>query len=401
MTTRATYDAPMGCLTKLSSLGSTTPPFGPVEACACRDMGTSTGPVRTDIGLPPHMKIVMVLIWAALAATTPALATDPIETTTAALGEQLFFDTRLSADGKVSCATCHRPDHAFSDGLPVATGTTGLHGTRNTPSLLDVAQQHSLFWDGRRPSLESQSLDPMLNPVEHGLRDEADLLARVRADDRYASAFRALWGVDANGTTPQHMAQALAAYERTLVSAATPFDRFRAGDTAALPLQARRGWQLFSDRAQCTRCHAVEGNRPLFTDHQFHSLAVGLRRIERKLPALTERLVQWRSEGRPVDHVLLNDADVAALGRFVFTLAPADIGKFKTPVLRNVALTAPYMHDGSVATLTDAVELELYYRGTQDGRPLILTPSEREDLVAFLNALTSDVPTGSVVDSSK
>ena len=311
------------------------------------------------------------------------------------LGEQLFSDPRLSADGQVSCATCHRPEHAFSDGLPVAAGTTGLHGTRNTPSLLDVAQQRSLFWDGRRPSLESQSLDPLLNPVEHGLRNDADLLARVRADERYAKAFHTLWGVDREGITPQHVAQALAAYERTLVSTATPFDRFRAGDVAALPLPARRGWQLFSDRAQCTRCHAVEGDRPLFTDHQFHSLAVGLRRIERKLPALTERLVQWRSEGRPVDHVLLNDADIATLGRFVFTLAPADIGKFKTPALRNVALTAPYMHDGSVATLTDAVELELYYRGTQDGRPLILTPSEREDLVAFLKALTSDAPKGS------
>ena len=269
-------------------------------------------------------------------------------------------------------------------------GSNGRQGTRNAPSLLDVAQQRTLFWDGRSTSLESQSLDPLLNPAEHGLADEADLLARVRSNDSYAGAFRALWGVSRDGITTQHIAQAIAAYERTLVSGATPFDRFREGNTAALPAAARRGWQLFNEQAQCARCHLPEGARPLFTDHQFHSLAIGIRSIERKLPALVERLVQLHKDGRAFDRALSADADIAALGRFAVTLDPADIGKFKTPGLRNVALTAPYMHDGSVATLAEAVDLEVYYRGTLDGKPLILTPSEREDLVAFLHSLTSE-----------
>ncbi|MEO7734981.1 MAG: hypothetical protein ABIY55_28765 [Kofleriaceae bacterium] len=149
---------------------------------------------------------------------------------------------------------------------------------------------------------------------------------------------------------------------------------------------------VFEQRAHCTRCHlvATDGERPLFTDHEFHSLAVGFGKVERALPHLTERMVALRRDGRPLGREVLLDAELAELGRFAVTLDPRDLAAFKTPGLRNVALTAPYMHDGSVATLGEAVDLEVYSRGARDARPLILTPVERADLIAFLEELTSE-----------
>lgn len=310
-----------------------------------------------------------------------------------ALGSTLFFDPALSADGKISCAGCHRPELAFSDGLPRAAGAHGQQGTRNTPSLLDVGRQRSLFWDGRRARLEDQALDPLFNRVEHALRDQAQLLGLLRTDARYGVLFQAAFGVPAGQATAQHVAQALSAFERTLVSGASPVDRFLSGQRDALTLAARRGWFVFDQQARCTRCHSAdiaEGSPPLFTDHQFHSLAVGFGKVERKLPRLTQRLVALHRDGQALSQEVLMDADIAELGRFAYTLNPRDLGAFKTPGLRNVALTAPYMHDGSVATLAEAVDLEVYYRGAREDRPLILTPAEREDLIAFLDALTSD-----------
>lgn len=324
-------------------------------------------------------------------ATTRGAPGDSASTIT--LGRTLFFDPALSTDGKISCASCHRPDLAFADGLPRASGAYGQQGTRNTPSVLDVRQQRSLFWDGRRTRLEDQALDPLLNSVEHGLRDEAQLLDKLRADAHYVAAFQAAFGVPASQMTVQHVAQALSAFERTLTSGPSPFDRFLAGQRDALPMAARRGWVVFDQQARCTRCHsaeAAEGLLPLFTDHQFHSLAVGFGKVERKLPQLTRRLVGLHRDGRAFSQEVLSDADIAELGRFAFTLDPRDLGAFKTPGLRNVALTAPYMHDGSVVTLAEAVDLEVYYRGAREDRPLILTPAEREDLIAFLHALTGD-----------
>ena len=309
------------------------------------------------------------------------------------LGRMLFFDPALSADGRISCASCHQPERAYTDGLAHASGTSGRQGSRNTPSLLDVARQRSLFWDGRRIRLEDQALDPLLNDAEHGLRDEADLLARLRAGPQYAVAFQAAYGGPVDQAKVEYVTQALAVFERTLVSTASPFDRFLAGQRDAMPEAARHGWVIFDQRAHCTRCHVVaagDGQPPLFTDHQFHSLAVGFSKVERKLPQLTRRLVGLRSEGRPLGRDVLNDADIAELGRFAVTLEPQDLAAFKTPGLRNVALTAPYMHDGSVSTLAEAVDLEVYHRGARDDRPLILTPVERDDLVAFLQALSGD-----------
>ncbi|HZJ63347.1 MAG TPA: cytochrome c peroxidase [Kofleriaceae bacterium] len=322
----------------------------------------------------------------------PAARVAPI----AALGSMLFLDRALSADGQVSCASCHQPERAYSDGLAHASGVAGQHGTRNTPSLLDVGRQRSLFWDGRRTRLEDQALDPLLNRVEHGLRDPAELLARLRSYTRYAVPVLLAYGIPMDQLSVPQVTEALAAFERTLQSAPSPFDRFLAGQLDAMSQSARQGWVVFDQKVHCTRCHVVagDGQPALFTDHRFHSLTVGFSKVERKLPELTKRLVTLRSERGAVGGDVLDDADIAALGRFVVTLDPHDVGAFKTPGLRNVARTGPYMHDGSVATLVDAVDLELYARGARDDRPPILTPAERDDLVAFLQALTSNAAPG-------
>jgi len=312
------------------------------------------------------------------------------------LGQQLFGDQTLSTDGKVACATCHQPERAYTDGRPHAVGVNGRTGTRNAPSLVDVGRQHTLFWDGRRKVLEEQALDPLLNEVEHGLASEARLLERLRAIPQYRSAFSNACGEATKGEEPitaQCVAAALAGFERTLVSAPSAFDRFRAGDKPALPEAARRGWVVFDQQAHCTRCHVAtsdDGQLPLFTDHQFHSLAVGFAKVERDLPKLTIRLIELRRGGQPLGREVLLDPQLAELGRFAMTLDPHDLAAFKTPGLRNVARTGPYMHDGSVATLGEAVDLEVYSRGARDARPIILTPSERSDILAFLEALNGD-----------
>lgn len=315
------------------------------------------------------------------------MSTVSAESSLAALGERLFFDKRLSADGTVSCATCHVPEKAFTDGLPVAVGLSGRRGNRNTPTLWNVGLLPNQFWDGRRATLEQQALDPLLNPREHGIADQASMVAIVRRDPDYREAFRRAVNVDGDGITAQHVVAALAAFERTLLSDRSPFDRYLEGATDALSAAEVRGLDLFTGRARCASCHVMAASAPQFTDHGFHSLGVGLDALMSRLPELTQRVAN--ADASTLDRLITADAEIAALGRFVLTKDPRDIGKFRTPSLRNVALTAPYMHDGSVATLEAAIDSEIYYRSLEANRPLILTPSEKADLVAFLNALTS------------
>ncbi len=306
------------------------------------------------------------------------------------VGRRLFFDVSLSANRAISCSACHRPEKYFQDGRGLSQGVHGQIGTRNAPSLLTAAQNTSQFWDGRRTSLEAQALDPMLNPSEHGLANAEAVLAVIRRDPDYLAAFRKAYGRhSAKEITLEDVRHALAAFQRSLVVNNAPFDGYLYKDKkAALSESAQRGLQLFQGRAQCSSCHTMEGKPAFFSDNRFHSLSVGLASVSDQLPALTQRLIQARQKGE-LDFAVLSDKQIAALGRFVVTLKPADIGKFRTPSLRNVAMTAPYMHDGSIATLEEAVEVEIYYRSTEAGRPLILTPAEKADLVEFLNALTT------------
>jgi cytochrome c peroxidase len=305
-----------------------------------------------------------------------------------ALGRALFDDQRLSADGQVSCSTCHQPDRAFTDGRTVAQGARQQAGTRNTPTLLNSVYLTSLFWDGRRGSLEEQAADPLVNPAEHGLGNYEELLARVRADAAYAAGFRAAFGAAPESIRLEHVVKALAAFQRTLVAGDSPFDRYRyGGDPSALSDAQVRGLGLFEGRARCTACHTIGKEDALLTDNAFHTIGIGQARSQSGLADRTIRLVGLSPSER--DRSITRDPEVAELGRFAVTLKPVDIGRFRTPTLRNVALTAPYMHDGSVPTLAEAVEREVYYRGLESGRPLVLTPQERADLVAFLEALAS------------
>lgn len=339
----------------------------------------STTPIpsqATDahLGLPP-------VVTPAENPTTPAKI---------ALGQSLFFDKRLSRDGSTSCASCHQPQHAFSDAQPLAKGIAKRVGTRNTPSIINVAFNTSQFWDGRRITLESQALDPLINPNEHGLQDVTAVLNLLRRDRQYIKAFRTAFDIGPNGIRAEHVGQAMASFERSLIAGNSAFDRFAyKNEKSSLSPSAARGLALFQGSAQCANCHTIGKRDALFADNQFHSLSIGLKRIEHRLPEITMRLVQARQQGANLDQTVLSNEDIAELGRFAVTLAPTDIGKFRTPSLRNVALTAPYMHDGSVATLEEAVEMEIYYRSAEAGRPLILTPIEKTDLVEFLKALTS------------
>ncbi len=304
----------------------------------------------------------------------------------------MFFDRRLSADGSVSCATCHQPARAFTDGRPLAQGIAARLGSRNTPTLLNAAYNLSQFWDGRRATLEEQAVDPFFNPLEHGLKDQEALLGLVRRIPYYRKPLTAAFNIAPEEIGISHVSKSIAAYEATLVAGGSAFDRYYFGkDQAALSPAAQRGLALFTGQARCASCHLIGKDSALFSDNRFHSMQIGLDRIAGQLPSLTARLVQARQQGAGLDQTILGHGDIAELGRFVVTLEPSDIGAFRTPGLRNVALTAPYMHDGSVATLAEAISLEADYRHALAPGQLPLGADEKADLLAFLQSLTSPI----------
>lgn len=317
---------------------------------------------------------------------TSSAAVTPDDAAWIALGAQLFADRRLSADGSVSCATCHKPEAAYADGRATAVGIAAHAGTRNAPSLIGVGEFSIFNWDGRTRSLEEQVLQPFTTSIEHGLPSQDDLVRRVREDEAYRRAFANLPAVGARELQPADIATALAAFVRSLSAGSSAFDRYRrGGDADALSASARQGLEVFQGHAGCSVCHVV-GEAAAFTDQQFHALGVGLSSVGTRLGALLTKIDEFpRSIG--ADDIL-SDGDIAELGRYVITRAPPDIGKFRTPSLRNVARTAPYFHDGSVATLETAVDLELYYRRQADGSVTAISRDEREDLLAFLRALS-------------
>jgi len=304
------------------------------------------------------------------------------------LGKQLFNDSALSADGTVRCASCHMPEKAYADGRAVAIGVHGYAGTRNTPSLLNIAaaNETAFFWDGRRAALEQAVLDPLTNPVEMGLHDQTELTHRVAQSSAYRAAFAQAFS-DNNGVTPEKVGVVLASYVRSLAPSESAFDRYLHGDRTALNPRAQLGLALFKGKAECAECHRLEGTSPTLTDHAYHRTGVGLDGIAADLPALTEGVITRSLQGSAVGDRVATHADEAQLGRFNVTQEPADIGLFRTPSLRGVARTAPYMHDGSVATLEEAIDREVYYRSLQAGRPLNLSVEERLNLAEFLRAL--------------
>jgi cytochrome c peroxidase len=275
-----------------------------------------------------------------------------------ALGRQLFSDTRLSADGRISCATCHDPSRAFSDEEPVAVGVFGRAGRRNAPAIINRAYGTSFFWDGRTTTLEEQVLRPIEDPLEMGLLvDEA--AARV-------------------GLSREELSHALASFVRSILVGDSRFDRFVDGDRDALTEDEQAGLRVFRTKGRCAFCHAG----PTFTDEGFHNTGVAWSPVDPGAGAMP---------GAGPAGVFRDE------GRWLVTGRESDRGAFKTPTLREVARTVPYMHDGSLATLEAVVDF--YDKGGRpnpnldpDIRPIGLTANEKRALVAFLRTLGSGVP---------
>ena len=314
---------------------------------------------------------------------------NPITEEKVALGRKLYFDKRLSADDTVSCATCHDPKFAFADGKALAEGIKGKKGARNSPTALNAAFYDFQFWDGRAETLEEQARQPLINPVEMGMKDHDELVKKLQGIKEYSESFEKVFGT--REFTIDQIVRAVASFERTLVTFNSPFDRSIAGDKDAISESAKRGWKLFNEKARCNNCHGFVESYPFFTDNKFHNVGVGAKNIGNKgFEELAKRAETEKDIAR-----LAHEKGASELGRFLVTRERKDIGAFKTPGLREIALTAPYMHDGSETTL-EAV-IDFYNKGGEqnrflDGgiRPLDLSKEEIRDLVEFLKTLTSD-----------
>lgn len=307
-----------------------------------------------------------------------------------ALGRKLYFDKRLSADGTVSCATCHDVTRGFTDQLPTSVGIGKQVGKRNAPTVLNTVLLQTMFWDGRSPSLDHQAKQPILNPIEMGMPDEATALKAIADDAEYQAAFQKAYGRAMNY---EDLGRAIGAFERTVVFLDSPFRRFSAGDVAALSAEALAGWELFNGKARCAACHPLSPSNPLGSDNRFHNIGVAARHQD--FEGLARRALQALgadSSEQKLDELAVG-TDLSELGRFMVTRKRTDIGAFRTPLITNIGITAPYMHDGSLATLWDVIDH--YNKGGEanpylDGgiEPLALTEEEIDQLVAFLFALT-------------
>ncbi|MDX1944175.1 MAG: cytochrome c peroxidase [Pirellulaceae bacterium] len=278
-------------------------------------------------------------------------ADNPLTAEKVELGKQLYFDKRLSRDDTVSCASCHDPKQGWSNGSAFATGVRGQVGGRSAPTIINSAYSELQFWDGRARLLEGQALGPIGNPIEMDLPIE-EAVAKLNKIDGYKAAFRKVFNTD---VTADGIAKAIAAFERTVLSGDAPYDRFKAGDPAALSEAAQRGLKVFFGKGHCSACHTGHS----FSDFAFHNIGVGM------------------------------DKDAPDHGRYGITKVVGDKGSFKTPTLREIARTAPYMHDGSQKTLAEVVEY--YNKGGHENPwldeeifPLKLTAQEKDDLVKFL-----------------
>ena len=274
------------------------------------------------------------------------------------LGRLLYYDKRLSADGTVSCATCHDPRSSFTDGKPVSDGIKGQRGGRSAPTVFNRAYSLAQFWDGRAKSLEEQAGGPMQNPIEMG-NSHTGVVQTLKKIPGYRARFKQVYGKE--DFTIDEVTKAIATYERTVLSGNSPYDRYKAGNKSALTASQIRGMDVYFNKAKCDQCH--EGIN--FTTNAYHNLGVG------------------------------TDKPEPDEGRFAVTHKPEDWGAFKTPTLREIARTAPYMHDGSLKTLEEVVDY--YDKGGNPNKnldermkPLHLTATEKKDLVEFLKSLNGE-----------
>ena len=309
--------------------------------------------IQVPLGLPP----------------LPIPEDNPPTVNTVALGRMLYYDPILSHSNNLSCASCHSPALMFTDRQRVSTGDAGMRGVRNALTILNAAYYPTDFWDGRANSLEDQAGSPMANRIEMNQPHQVSV-SKLNGIAQYRLAFAKAYGP--GPITIDKIQKAIASFERTLLSGDSPFDRYQYGhDKSAMNPAAIRGLAVFTDktRGNCATCHTIGEKYALFTDGKFHNIGIGV-----------------DSQGELTD-----------LGRFTITKNPADKGAFRTPSLRDVAMTAPYMHDGSEKTLKDVID---YYVGggnsnsylDKEIHPLNLSARDRADLVAFLRALTGTPP---------
>ena len=323
---------------------------------ACKRI-VSSKPIGAPVAIPVPLGLPSV----------PIPADNPPTADEIALGKKLFFDKSLSNQRTLACASCHLPTRDFSDPRNLSIGFRGALGVRNAPTLLNVAYLPSEFWDGRAKSLEEQMLGPVGNPIEMDSAPK-DVVANLQSTSEYAALFQKTFGTP--DITIERVENAIASYERTLLSGDSAFDRYQyGGDKAALTAQQLRGLAVFRDpnRGNCAACHTIGDHNALFTDGQFHNIGEGVD-----------------------DQGKFDDA-----GRFDATRAAVDTGAFKTPTLRDIAETGPYMHDGKVKTLEDVVE---FYAGQGNSNPYLdpemkkihLVGQDKTDLIAFLKSLTGN-----------
>jgi cytochrome c peroxidase len=315
----------------------------------------SPAQIHAPLGLPP----------------VPIPTDNPPTAATIALGKRLFYDKRLSKDDTLACATCHNPKYDFTDRHPRSMGVGGAMGLRNAPTLINVAYQPLQFWDGRAGSLEAQAASPIADPLEMNQPHKVSV-SKLGKDPVYRQMFHDAFG--SPDITLGRVEKSLASFERTILSGDSAFDRYLYGkqETALTPGQAR-GLALFINPAKgnCAACHTITPQYALFTDGQFHNIGVGV----------------------------ADDGTLKDVGRYHETTVQTDTGAFKTPTLRNVANTAPYMHDGSLQTLEQVVD---FYAGGGNSNPYLdrdikmihLTGQERRDLVEFLKSLSGPLPQG-------
>jgi cytochrome c peroxidase len=355
-------------------------------AAAWAVVGSAALAADPPLGLPP----------------VPIPDNNPMTPEKIALGEKLYNEERFSTTGDVGCVTCHDPKKAFTDSpLKVSEGIEKKTGTRNSPTVINAVYMTSQFWDGRSPDLEDQALHPFVNPVEHGLPSHEPILEIVRTDPEYVRAFDEVFGTTGEDITIREVTLAIAAFERTIVSGNSPFDRwYYGGEEDALTEQQKRGFELFVNEGRCVSCHVIEQTQALFTDNRFHNIGVGINAIQDQVPDLAGEFLEADLTLSEVDVEVLTDPRTSELGRFAISHGFGDLGSFKTPTLRNVALTAPYMHDGSIETLEEVMIHYMNGGVTEAGdpvndflssgiRPLDIETEDIEDLVAFMEALTS------------
>lgn len=289
---------------------------------------------------------------------TPPSAPDAAEEKKVALGRRLYFEPALSKDHSISCASCHVPDKGFADPSRFSKGVDSKVGARQAQSILNCATNTIFFWDGRAKTLEDQALQPIINPLEMNVSLET-VVKRLRDMPDYVSAFKNCFD---SAPTAELLAQAIATYEKQVYSFNSPFDKWVAGDESAIGADAKKGFALFVGKADCNKCHLG----PNFTDGKFHNLGIGM------------------------------DKPKPDLGRFIVTKIQTDKGAFKTPGLREIVVTAPYLHDGSAATLEEVIET--YDKGGVPNpwlsplmKQLKLTADEKKQLVEFMKALSGQI----------